>query len=58
MTDAAPYPSELPQREPQTSEGAQLDRRLSWSGQLVDPATPCTDVHLLIRVRDLLRAQQ
>lgn len=41
---------QLPHREPQQSDEARLDRSLSWSGRIVPPATPCTDLHLMARL--------
>lgn len=38
--------SELPHRTPQ----ARLDRNLSWSGQIVPPPRPCTDLDLMARL--------
>jgi len=44
----------LDQRVPQASEAAQLDRRLSWSGQIVTKAEPCRDLEFIARVHDRL----
>lgn len=44
----------LDQRVPQASEGARVDRRLSWSGRVLPPE-PNQDVELMERVHDRLR---
>lgn len=40
---------DLPHRVPQQSEGARLDRTLSWTGRLVPLPQPCTDLELMAR---------
>ncbi len=34
---------------------ARLDRTLSWSGRIVQPASPCTDLELMARLLAGLR---
>lgn len=47
----AGYPAtRLPKRAPQTSDGALLDRSMSWSGRLFPLPEPCRDVELMRRV--------
>lgn len=47
----------LPRRVPQQSEAARVDRALSWSGQIVEPATACTDLETMRRVYVALLTQ-
>ena len=47
--------SDLPRRDPQQSAEARLDRTLSWSGRIVQPASPCTDLELMARLLAGLR---
>lgn len=42
--------NDLPRRDPQQSDEARRDRTLSWSGRIVPPAEPCTDLHLMQRL--------
>lgn len=45
----------LPKRQPQESEGARLDRTMSWSGRIFPLPEFCTDVELMARVCNRLR---
>lgn len=45
-------PEPLPRRDPQQSEGARLDRTLSWTGRIIPLPEPCTDAALMARVLD------
>jgi len=46
----------LDRRIPQTSEGARIDKRLSWSGRLPE-VEPNRDVDLLDRIQARLRGR-
>lgn len=45
---------DLDRRVPQASEGARIDRQLSWSGQ-ISPPEPSRDLELMERVYGRLR---
>lgn len=47
---------ELARRTPQASDGAQLDRSMSWSGRIFPKAEPCRDYLVLWRVHTALVA--
>lgn len=42
--------TDLPRRDPQQSEAARRDQVLSWTGRILPPATPCTDLALMARL--------
>ena len=54
MSDTPEGSVDLPKRVPQGSEGAQLDRRIGWSGRIIPLPEFCTDVELMAWVHERL----